>query len=148
MLADLIALSFRVRPLTMSLDPSAVLAIVLVSRVLRDSPAPSPLPSCKTSAASILEASMVAESRAGDTGLANAMLFSGAPEFPSRGSKEEQTFLARQGLADYGKGRHPASLNFGDCFSYALANPLSSPSSAKTTTSARPTLTFLLPQGA
>jgi ribonuclease VapC len=29
--------------------------------------------------------------------------------------------LARQAFRQYGKGRHPASLNFGDCFSYALA---------------------------
>jgi ribonuclease VapC len=32
------------------------------------------------------------------------------------------TTLARQAYRDYGKGSgHPASLNFGDCFSYALA---------------------------
>jgi ribonuclease VapC len=29
--------------------------------------------------------------------------------------------LARQAYADFGEGRHPAGLNFGDCFSYALA---------------------------
>ncbi len=29
--------------------------------------------------------------------------------------------FARQALYDYGKGRHPAALNFGDCFAYALA---------------------------
>jgi len=29
--------------------------------------------------------------------------------------------IARQAFRDYGKGRHPAGLNFGDCFSYALA---------------------------
>lgn len=34
---------------------------------------------------------------------------------------EEQAHLARQAYADFGKGRHPAALNFGDCFSYALA---------------------------
>lgn len=34
----------------------------------------------------------------------------------------EQAELARQAYRDYGKGRgHPAGLNFGDCFSYALA---------------------------
>ena len=27
----------------------------------------------------------------------------------------------------YGKGRHPAGLNFGDCFSYALAKKLQEP---------------------
>ena len=29
--------------------------------------------------------------------------------------------LARDAFAKYGKGRHPAGLNFGDCFTYALA---------------------------
>ena len=29
--------------------------------------------------------------------------------------------LARQAFHDFGKGRHPAGLNFGDCFAYALA---------------------------
>lgn len=32
-----------------------------------------------------------------------------------------QVFLARRAFDDYGKGRHPAGLNFGDCFTYALA---------------------------
>ena len=27
----------------------------------------------------------------------------------------------------YGKGRHPAGLNFGDCFAYALAKSLDAP---------------------
>jgi ribonuclease VapC len=33
----------------------------------------------------------------------------------------EQAHVARQAFRDFGKGRHPASLNFGDCFAYALA---------------------------
>jgi ribonuclease VapC len=34
----------------------------------------------------------------------------------------EQAKIARQAYRDYGKGSgHPANLNFGDCFSYALA---------------------------
>jgi len=34
----------------------------------------------------------------------------------------EQARIARQAYRDYGKGTgHPAKLNFGDCFSYALA---------------------------
>jgi ribonuclease VapC len=35
----------------------------------------------------------------------------------------EQAAVARQAYRDYGRGSgHPASLNFGDCFSYALAS--------------------------
>lgn len=36
----------------------------------------------------------------------------------------EQADLARQAYLDFGKGVHPAGLNFGDCFSYALAKSL------------------------
>lgn len=31
----------------------------------------------------------------------------------------DQGYLARQAFLDFGKGRHPAGLNFGDCFAYA-----------------------------
>ncbi|HEV2401851.1 MAG TPA: type II toxin-antitoxin system VapC family toxin [Candidatus Sulfotelmatobacter sp.] len=33
----------------------------------------------------------------------------------------EQARLARQAYFDFGKGRHKAALNLGDCFAYALA---------------------------
>jgi ribonuclease VapC len=36
----------------------------------------------------------------------------------------EQALLAREGYRRYGKGRDRAGLNFGDCFSYALAKQL------------------------
>jgi len=35
--------------------------------------------------------------------------------------------MARQAYRRYGKGRHPAGLNFGDCMSYALAKSLDEP---------------------
>jgi len=35
--------------------------------------------------------------------------------------------LARTAWREYGKGRHPAKLNFGDCCSYALAKHLKQP---------------------
>jgi len=34
---------------------------------------------------------------------------------------QEHSHIARQAYSDFGKGRHPAALNFGDCFSYALS---------------------------
>ena len=34
---------------------------------------------------------------------------------------EAQAWFARDAFRRYGKGRHPAKLNFGDCMSYALA---------------------------
>ena len=33
----------------------------------------------------------------------------------------EQGRLAREAWQQFGKGRHPAGLNFGDCFAYALS---------------------------
>jgi ribonuclease VapC len=33
----------------------------------------------------------------------------------------EPTEVARTAFRKFGKGRHAANLNFGDCFSYALA---------------------------
>jgi len=39
----------------------------------------------------------------------------------------EQIDLARSAYRTFGKGRHRAGLNFGDCFSYALARSLGEP---------------------
>lgn len=39
----------------------------------------------------------------------------------------EHAVLAHLAWREYGKGRHPASLSFGDCFSYALAKYLGEP---------------------
>lgn len=38
-----------------------------------------------------------------------------------------QALTARQAFRDFGKSRHPAALNFGDCFSYALAKTTGEP---------------------
>ena len=39
----------------------------------------------------------------------------------------EQAELARAAFSRFGKGRHAAGLNYGDCFSYALAKSLDEP---------------------
>ena len=38
-----------------------------------------------------------------------------------------QAGIARAAFLKYGKGRHPAALNFGDCASYALAKSKGAP---------------------
>jgi ribonuclease VapC len=49
-------------------------------------------------------------------------------EFVVEPVTERQARLARQAYADFGKGSgHPASLNFGDCLTYALALELREP---------------------
>jgi ribonuclease VapC len=40
---------------------------------------------------------------------------------------EHQVRIARQAYIDFGKGNHPAGLNFGDCFAYALAKATGEP---------------------
>jgi ribonuclease VapC len=40
---------------------------------------------------------------------------------------EETALIAREGYLKWGKGVHPAGLNFGDCFSYAIARQLDCP---------------------
>ncbi|HET8524531.1 MAG TPA: type II toxin-antitoxin system VapC family toxin, partial [Thermomicrobiales bacterium] len=41
---------------------------------------------------------------------------------------ESQAHLARQAYRDFGRGSgHPAKLNFGDCFAYALAKAFNEP---------------------
>jgi len=39
----------------------------------------------------------------------------------------EQSLLAREAFRRFGKGRHPAGLNLGDCFSFALARQRGEP---------------------
>jgi ribonuclease VapC len=40
---------------------------------------------------------------------------------------EAQVRIARQAYVDFGRGNHPANLNFGDCFAYALAKATGEP---------------------
>jgi ribonuclease VapC len=73
------------------------------------------------SAATVLEASMVIESRRGEAGAKEFdvwLYVTGVKIVPVDTEHAEQARLAWR---RFGKGRHPASLNFGDCFSYALA---------------------------
>ncbi len=39
----------------------------------------------------------------------------------------KQAEIARQAYRDFGRGRHKAGLNFGDCFAYALAKEMDEP---------------------
>jgi len=112
----------------MILDTSAVLAIVLGEpgfEVFVDAIASAP--SCRISAASFVEASILAESRIGDQGIRQCDSFFRTSRISVEPVTEDQALLARQGYSDYGKGRHPAGLNFGDCFAYALAKATGEP---------------------
>lgn len=82
---------------------------------------------CTISAANLVEVSIIIESRGGDSAIRQWDAFFRSSGISVASFTEEQALIARQGFSDYGKGRHPAGLNFGDCFSYALAKSLGEP---------------------
>ena len=73
------------------------------------------------STASLLETSIVIESRYGEEGGRKLDLLLFKAQVKIEPVTTEQAETARVAFRTYGKGRHPAALNFGDCFSYALA---------------------------
>jgi ribonuclease VapC len=85
------------------------------------------------SAATILEAGMVIEARRGESAGREFDLFTLRASFQIIAVDAEQSELARSAWRRYGKGRHPAALNFGDCFVYALAKASGEPVLAKGT---------------
>ena len=79
------------------------------------------------SAVSFVETSIVIGSRYGPEGLRDLDLLISKARIEIASVEEDQAQIARQAFMQYGKGRHPARLNFGDCFSYALAKALDEP---------------------
>jgi ribonuclease VapC len=79
------------------------------------------------SVATFVEVSIVVESRHGAEGLRLLDLFLERAGIELAAVDVEQARHARDAWSRFGKGRHPASLNFGDCFSYALARVLGEP---------------------
>jgi ribonuclease VapC len=79
------------------------------------------------SAPTLLEAATVAEGRFGSAmGIElDALLARLAPEIVP--FTAEHAALARDAWRRYGKGRHPAGLNLGDCFAYALSKARNEP---------------------
>ncbi|MCY4624332.1 MAG: type II toxin-antitoxin system VapC family toxin [Chloroflexi bacterium] len=82
---------------------------------------------CSISVVNYVEASMVMEGRGGNAGgyrldnLLREMRIELAPV------TLEQAELARDAWRRFGRGNHPAALNLGDCFSYALAKDTGEP---------------------
>jgi ribonuclease VapC len=68
-----------------------------------------------------LEAEMVAYGRAGEDGVALLELILQKLKCESAPCSLDQLAAARRAFRRFGKGRHPAGLNLGDCFPYALA---------------------------
>lgn len=76
---------------------------------------------------SVLECSIVAISRRGLPGSAFLDQLTQTLKLETVPLSQEQVYLARSAWNRYGKGRHPASLNIGDCCTYAVARGLNLP---------------------
>lgn len=68
-----------------------------------------------------LETVMVATARSGEAGCKEVMRFIDDLYIEVVPADRALVEIACAGWMRYGKGRHPAGLNYGDCFSYALA---------------------------
>jgi ribonuclease VapC len=83
------------------------------------------------SAASMLETGIVLESKRGEAAGREFDLFVIRANLEVVPVDAEQVEIARSAWRKFGKGRHPAGLNFGDCFTYALAKWSGEPVLAK-----------------
>jgi ribonuclease VapC len=108
----------------MIVDSSAVVAILRAepdapryAQALADAREPK-----RISAANWMEAAVVIDGSRDPIASARFDTFCRAAELQIVPVTVEQAALARQSYRDYGRGSgHPAQLNFGDCFAYALA---------------------------
>lgn len=79
------------------------------------------------SAVSFVEASIVLAVKRGDAAVRELDLFLERAAVEIVPLDADQGRVARRAYSLYGKGRHPAGLNFGDCFAYALAKTTGEP---------------------
>ena len=112
----------------MVVDPSALIA------VLQDEPDCDAIierieaaESVCMSVVSFVEASIVIHHRNRIDGLLDLDLLIAKAGIQLIACDTDQAFVARSAFRIYGKGQHPAKLDFGDCFSYALAKTLNEP---------------------
>ena len=73
------------------------------------------------SAATLVETSIIVEARRGESAGRELDLLLHRAGVVTVAVDAEQAEAARRAWRRYGKGRHKAGLNYGDCFSYALA---------------------------
>ncbi|MFC6324350.1 type II toxin-antitoxin system VapC family toxin [Microbacterium koreense] len=73
------------------------------------------------SATTLVESALVAEARQGIEAARDLTRLIEAVDFDVVAVDESQSAIAVAAWRRFGKGRHSAALNFGDCFSYALA---------------------------
>jgi ribonuclease VapC len=109
-------------------DTSAVFAILTKesdSSILRS--AIETAVGVRLSSGTYLELTIVCRRRAGDAAVQEMESFLIAEDIRLVPFDAAQADLAAEAYRTYGKGRHRAALNFGDCFAYALAKQLDAP---------------------
>jgi len=79
------------------------------------------------SAVTFVETFMVLTSRIASISVADLANALQTLAIEQRPVDHQQSALAAEAFLRFGKGRHPAKLNLGDCFSYALAKSLQAP---------------------
>ena len=112
----------------MIVDTSAVMAVLFGEHeAKRFNEAIAHSTHCRMSVVNFVEAAIVLESRSGiEAGIA-LDAFLGESDIELVPVTVEQTRAARRAWRRFGKGNHPAGLNFGDCFAYALAEEMREP---------------------
>jgi ribonuclease VapC len=112
----------------MVLHASAIIAILQGERERREFlEAIEATESRRMSVSTFVEISMVIEARYGAEGVRDLDRFIARAGIDLAPVDQEQAQIAREAFARFGKGRHLASLNYGDCFSYALATVIGEP---------------------
>ena len=112
----------------MILDSSAILAVLLHepdSRKYAEAIESSEVR--RISAPTYVELSIVVESQNGLAGVHHLDHFIRHAGIVVEPFTANHAYIARRAWSTYGRGKHPAQLNFGDCFSYALAKSLDEP---------------------
>ena len=79
------------------------------------------------SAANLVETGIVMQIRRGDEAVRDLDLLLAKLKIEIIAVSAKQANLARKAFQRFGRGRHPARLNFGDCFAYALAKDSGAP---------------------
>ena len=106
----------------MIVDSSALVAILQNEpEALRLTTAIAESAICRLPASCLLETSMLLLGRRSEDALRDLDLYVARSRMEITSFTESQAGLAREAFKCFGKGRHPASLNFGDCMAYALA---------------------------
>jgi ribonuclease VapC len=106
----------------MIVDSSALVAILLKEHeALRLTTAIAESSVCRLPSTCFLEASMIILGRREEHGVRDLDQYIARSRIEIVAFTESQARLAREAFKRYGKGRHPAQLNFGDCMAYALA---------------------------